>query len=175
MEQSSIAQLRRLASAGCEDALLTLLDRFSPLFKKYARKFEYEDTYSELQLHFIHLIKHFPPQTENWNDGQTVAYLAKSIRSAYIKLSRQNNFREDNLLEFNPEIMDRPDQQNAEQTIILQNVFTFLTNAQKEVLLLHYIEGYSIQEIAQLQGKTRQAINKTKNQALDILQKQLNS
>lgn len=175
MDQKSIAQLRRLASNGSESALLILLDRFSPLFKKYARKFEYEDTYSELQLQFISLIHNFPTQAENWNDGQTVAYLAKCVHTAYIKLSRQNNFREDNLLEFNPEIMDCPDEQNNEQTIFLQEMFSFLNDAQKEILLLHYVEGYSIQEIAQLQGKTRQAINKTKNQALNILQKQLNS
>lgn len=175
MEYDSIAQLRRLASAGSEDALLILIDRFSPLFKKYARKFDYEDTYSELQLYFIALIQKFPAHAQNWNDGQTVAYLAKSIRTAYIKLSQQNNFRENKLLEFNPDIMDRPDEQNTEQTIFLQEILTLLNDSQKEILFLHYIEGYSIQEIAKLQGKSRQAINKTKNQALNILKKQLNS
>ncbi len=48
MKQESVSELRYLASEGSEDALLVLLERFSPLFQKYARKFEYEDTYAEL-------------------------------------------------------------------------------------------------------------------------------
>lgn len=175
MEQPSISQLCYLASNGSEEALLTLLDRFSPLLKKYARNFEYEDTYSELQVHFIKLIKHFPPQAKNWNNGQIIAYLAKSIRTAYIKLSRQNNLRENTLLEFNSEIMDYTDTQNIEEAVFLQELLAPLTTAQKEIIILHYIKGYSIREIAQLQGKSRQAVNKTKNQALSILQKQSES
>ncbi len=175
MKQESVSELRYLASEGSEDALLVLLERFSPLFQKYARKFEYEDTYAELQCQFIYLIKNFPSKANSWSDGQTIAYLAKSMHTAYIKLSKQNNFREKNLLEFNPEIMDQPHIENIDFPIYLQEAFTFLSTNQKEILVLHYIEGYSIQEIAQLYGKTRQAINKIKNQALIILRKQLNS
>ena len=171
MEPKSISELRYLATRGSEDALLALLDRFSPLLQKYARKFEYEDTYAELQCQFIYLTS----KASNWTDGQTIAYLAKSMHTAYIKLSKQNNFREKNLLEFNPEIMDQPHIENIDLPIYLQELFTFLSTTQKEILLLHYIEGYSIQEIAQLYGKTRQSVNKIKNQALIVLRKQLNS
>ncbi len=172
MKQESISTLRQLASDGSEEDLLNLLTRFTPLLNKYARKFEYEDTFSELQLYFIQLIKHFPPAAEHWNDGQTVSYIAKAIYTYYIKLSKQNTFQENNILEFNPEIMDKTIVQDIEQTVMLQDIFSYLTEWQKTVLLLHYIDGYSIQEIASRYHKTRQAINKTKNQALSILQKQ---
>lgn len=65
MEPKSISELRYLATRGSEDALLALLDRFSPLLQKYARKFEYEDTYAELQCQFIYLIKNFPSKASN--------------------------------------------------------------------------------------------------------------
>lgn len=175
MENETISTLRKSATNGSEDALLILLDRFSPLLQKYARKFEYEDTLSELRLYFIHLIKYFPTTANTWNDSQTTSYIAKSIYTFYIKLSKQHTLHETKDLEFNPEIMDQLCNENTEQIIILKELFSHLTVLQKNILILHYMKGYSIQEIAQLYGKSRQAINKTKNQALTILQKQLNS
>lgn len=175
MEQESISTLRKLATAGSEEALLNLLTRFTPLLNKYARKFDYEDTFSEPQLYFIKLIKTFPPVADYWNDGQTVSYIAKSIYTYYIKLSKQNTFRENNLLEFNPDITDKPIIDDTDFTILLTELFSSLTEWQKTILILHYVDGFSIQEIAQQYNKTRQAINKTKNQALSILQKQFNS
>lgn len=166
MEQDKIATLRKQATAGSEEALLQLLECFTPLLRKYARKFEYEDTFAELQLYLIQLIKNFPLIADDWNDGQTVNY---------IKLSKHNNFRENYLLEFNPEIMDKAAcNTGTEQRLMLQEAFAQLSSWQKTVLTMHYLQGYSIQEIAKIYGKSRQAVNKVKVQALDILQKQLN-
>lgn len=175
MEQDKIATLCKQAAAGSEEALLQLLECFTPLLKKYACKFEYEDTFAELQLYLIQLIKNFPLTADDWNDGQTVNYIAKAIYTYYIKLSKHNSFRENYLLEFNPEIMDRTARSTGtEQRLMLQEAFAQLSSWQKTVLTMHYLQGYSIQEIAKIYGKSRQAVNKVKVQALDILQKQLN-
>lgn len=172
MKEKSIAELRYLASNGSTEALLELLDYFDPLFQKFAHKFEYEDTYSELRLFFIDLINHFPIQADGWNSKQIVAYIKKSIYTFWIKLSTKNQIRENSLIEFDVEIMDKPSEVNDEQNIILQGIFSVLNQNQKNILYLHYVQGYSIREIAIRLGKTRQAINKTKNQALSILKKQ---
>ena len=94
------------------------------------------------------------------------------IVNNWIKLSTKNQIRENSLIEFDVEIMDKPSEVNDEQNIILQGIFSVLNQNQKNILYLHYVQGYSIREIAIRLGKTRQAINKTKNQALSILKKQ---
>ena len=172
MNEKSIAELRYSASNGSSDALLELLNYFDPLFKKFARQFEYEDTYSELRLFFIDLINHFPIQADNWNSKQIVAYIKKSIYTFWIKLSTKNQIRESSLISFDVETVDQPIEVNDAQDIVLQGIFSVLKQNQKNILYLHYVQGYSIHEIAIQLGKTRQAVNKTKNQALSILKEQ---
>ena len=75
--------------------------------------------------------------------------------------------RENNSVEFNPEIMDHPFEPSYE--IYLKELFQPLNHSQREILYLHYVEGFSIQEIAQFRKTSRQAVNKIKNQALKIL------
>ena len=169
MHAKTVAELRLLASTGSEPALLELLTRFNPLLNKYSRKFEYEYTFSELQLLLISLIKNFPLQANDWNDAQTVSYIAKSVYTNYIKLSKRNDFHENNLIEYNPNIAEEYYTTPMDEKVILQEMLQGLTDVQQEVIIRHYIYGYSIQEIAELRGISRQAVNKIKNQALQFL------
>ena len=169
MHTKTVAELRLLASAGSEPALLELLTRFNPLLNKYARKFEYEDTFSELQLLLISLIKSFPPQANDWNDAQTVSYIAKSVYTNYIKLSKRNSFQESNLIEYNPDILEECYTPLIEENVILKEMLHSLTDVQQDIIIRHYVYGYSIQEIAELRGISRQAVNKIKNQSLQFL------
>lgn len=170
MMQKSFSELLSLAhNSDC--AILELLRRFQPLLNKYARKFhDSEEYYSQFQLYLIHLIKNFPASAINWNDGQIVAYVAKSMYTQYIKLSKQSLIYENTTIEFNPEIMAQPFEQNY--NLDLSELFQVLSPSQREVLYRHYVQGFSIQEIATMQNRSRQAVNKTKNQALKILTKQ---
>lgn len=173
MDSKTITELYSLVNNNSEEALLELLRRFQPLLNKYAYKLsDYEDAYSELQLHLIQLIKNMPSGASSWNAGQLVSYIAKSIYTHYIKLSKQHCFRENNIIEFNPEIMDSPANEN--NTIFLKDYLQNLNSSQREIIFLHYFQGLSIQEIALLKNVSRQAINKIKNQALKHLQKQFN-
>lgn len=171
MEEKTITELYSLTNSNSEEALLELLRRFKPLLNKYAYKLgDYEDAYSELQLHLIQLIKNIPSDAASWNAGQLVSYIAKSINTYYIKLSKQHCFRENNILEFNPDIMDSLTNENT--TVFLKDYLQELTRPQREIIFLHYIQGLSIQEIVSLRNISRQAANKIKNQALKQLQKQ---
>ncbi|MBQ3510613.1 MAG: sigma-70 family RNA polymerase sigma factor [Peptococcaceae bacterium] len=168
MTQKSFAELLILCNSYSEDALLELLQRFQPLLNKYARKFhDSEEYYAELQLHLISLITSLATSGTKWNDGQIVAYIAKSIYTKYIKLSKQSVLHEKNSIEFNPEIMDHPIE--ATHEIFLKELFQPLNRSQREILYLHYVEGFSVQEIAKFRKTSRQSVNKIKNQALKIL------
>lgn len=168
MTKKSFTELLILCNTHSEDAFLELLQRFQPLLNKYARKFhDSEEYYAELQLHLISLINSLATSNKKWTDGQIVAYIAKSIYTQFIKLSKKSAIHENKSIEFNPEIMDCSYESDYE--IYLKELFLLLNKVQREVIYLHYVEGFSIQEIAQFRKTSRQAVNKIKNQALKTL------
>ena len=168
MKEKTITELYSLTNNNSEEALLELLRRFQPLLNKYAYKSgDYEDAYSELQLHLIQLMKNMPSDAISWNAGQLVSYIAKSIYTYYIKLSKQHCFRENNILEFNPDIMDSSANENT--TVFLKDYLQKLTLPQREIIFLHYIQGLSIQEIALLRNISRQAANKNKKSSFETI------
>ena len=46
------------AQAGDKKAMMELIDKFSPLFKKYARKLDYEDAYEDIILFHMEMIRY---------------------------------------------------------------------------------------------------------------------
>lgn len=80
------------AQSGSEDATLLLVDRFNPLLKKYARKLNYEDSYNDLLVEFIALIKGIDVSNLNVKgDGSIVSYISKSVCNCYIHKSKANS------------------------------------------------------------------------------------
>lgn len=159
-----------LSKSGVESETLALLTQFNPLLERYAHKLRYDDATQDLTLAFIILLKKFPFEKEFQSDGQVVNYLVRSIYHHYIKLSKKKTNIDRHEIELN-EAIDPPDHRTLEKDdhILLQSLFTTLTAKEASILLGHYIQGYSIQELAQSFGVTRQAVNKAKNVALKKL------
>lgn len=67
--------------------------------------------------------------------------------------------------------MDIPCDPTFETKIELIQLIKPLTTTQKEVLYLKYFYGYSDSEISDKLHITRQAVNRTKNRALEELRK----
>ena len=66
-----------------ESAMLELIQRFYPLFKKYAIKLEYEDAYEDLILWFIELIKSY--KLAALQEEVIVSYIQVSVNNYYNK------------------------------------------------------------------------------------------
>ena len=80
----------RSAQNGNQDAMLLLIEKFSPLLQKYARKLNNEDAESELTLAFIELITAFNlEKMQCSSDGAVVNYISHSIHHSYIKLLKR--------------------------------------------------------------------------------------
>lgn len=80
----------RKGQNGNQQVVVDLINKFSPVLKKYARKLETEDAYFDLQAEFLDLILHLNcDQIRETGDGAMVQYLSRSIYHAYIKLLRQ--------------------------------------------------------------------------------------
>ena len=67
--------------------MLFLIQRFEPQLKHYSRRLYSEDAQSELTLRFIEIIHAMNLDAlRSQGDGTIVAYLAQSVRNAYISL-----------------------------------------------------------------------------------------
>ena len=54
-----LRDLVKKAQGNDKEAMLKLIEQFVPLLRKYSRKLNYEDSYEEMTLFFIELIKSF--------------------------------------------------------------------------------------------------------------------
>ena len=171
----TLHQLIEEAQNGLESSLLNVLKRFEPLLMKYARKLNYEDATQDLTEAFL-LIIPMVNVRENKNEGQLVNYISKAIYHQYIKLDKQNRLY--NYTEILHESTE--DSYYVAFSKIAQHkdidLFYAIKNLDvqhRRIIYLYFFEGYSIQEIAHILGMSRQAINKKKNTALQLLAHEL--
>ena len=75
------------AQSGSQEDMLFIIQKFEPQLKHYSRRLHSEDAQSELTLRFIETIHAMNLDSlRSQGDGTIVAYLAQSVRNAYISL-----------------------------------------------------------------------------------------
>lgn len=93
-------------------------------------------------------------------------YLAVSVRNKYIALSKRKQINENFLVcESDLTVNDVYD------AIFIKEMLEVLSLKQRKIIMYKYIYGYSDAEIADALGVSRQAVNRLKNRAFDILKK----
>lgn len=163
------------AQNGVEESLLEVVKRFQPLLKKYARKLKYEDAMQDLLETFLLMLPMINIK-KNKNEGQLVNYVAKVIYHQFIKLAKHNNqynFVEIDYDEEKNEYDIGRSQVDHYDEIDILNELKKLDEQQRQIIYLHFFIGYTIQEIADIIGVSRQAVNKKKNVALHILKENI--
>lgn len=160
-----------------ESAALQLLGIFEKLLKKYARLLGTEDAYEELRLFFFELLDQLKEKgIRADSDGYIVNYISKSVRHQYITLSKARNTRKEHLFsDISEEQMFFIEQLAASDDNDDISAF-FPTNSklserEQTILRLFFVDDYSIEEIAQQLGVSRQAVNQAKNRALGKIRK----
>ena len=129
--------------------------QFLPLIRYYANRIK-SDT-AEVDLwEFLWLLqaKKQPPSDN---------YVAVCLRNEYIKISK--NIPKYCALDFGIAVYDR----GLDTKIDLKNALFRLTKKERETIILLYYYGFSVEEIGTLHGVSRQAVNQTKNRALERL------
>lgn len=162
-----------------EEACVELLNRFDKLLRKYSRRLKYEDSYEDLRLFFIELIMRLKdsPIVEK-GDGYLVKYISVSLNHHYIFLSKNSG-------KFPMLFSDiSEEQRNHLECISAQEiehglsdyfpVKDLLSEREINILDMHYIQGYSISEIANHFQISRQAINQAKIVAVNKIKKATN-
>ena len=145
---------------------------FEKLIDFYSAHIGNEDASSELTLFFIELIysidlSHFKADCS----FGIKKYIAVCIRNQYIALSR----KADKLARYACPLYENCvfASEMYDEKIALEQIFAFLTEKQKMVLVYRYKYGYSDCEIAQKMKIRRQAVNRLKNRAFQILREKI--
>lgn len=168
------------AQKGDDVATMELIDKFSLLFKKYARKMNYEDAYEDIMLYFIELVKSLNlNKLSCQKDEVIVSYISVSIRNFYNKKIQKviEGKREILFSDLSEEQAYYVEIQTAKEDV--ENIFikfgmeNLLNENERWVIYLIYCEGYTTADIARLTNKSRQAVNQLKNRALNRLRKTL--
>lgn len=155
-----------------DDAYMKLIDMFDKLLKKYAKLLSFDDAYEELRLFFIELVLQIKNRgIHTSNDGYIVSYISKSVRNQYIALSKKQRITKENMfseiseeqLFYVEELAATTDSEDISD-YFPQN--TPLTSREKTILRKIFVEEYSVEEVAQILGISRQAVNQAKRRAL---------
>ena len=77
---------------GNNDELIEVLEMIKPLIRKYSKMIDGEDTEQDLKIFLINLLNKIPVDSDRlYEDKAIFAYIAKSLRSEYIKLSKKRD------------------------------------------------------------------------------------
>lgn len=161
------------AQSGNEEAMLNLITKFMPLFKKYERKLGYEDAINDLIVDFIEFVT-------KWNlnnlrqssDGAIVNYIAQSIYHSFIQqlkyqlVLRQKCTSFEDLTPTQLNMIEKKIATSDEYR--LSNVISngLLTPREKYILSAIYERGMTVASLANALGVSRQNINQIKKKAL---------
>lgn len=176
-----LCDLMKRAQMGDEDAMLKLIERFRPLFRKYAIKLNYEDAYEDIVLFFIEFIHTVRlDDISSHKDEILVSYINTSVINFYNKkihkvIEAKKEIPMSDLTEeqlYYAEVrLSKEDETDAFAELGIGDKLN-----QNESMIIHmvYVEGYTIAEIARRTKKTRQAVNQQKHRALSKLRKIFN-
>ncbi|WP_291579855.1 RNA polymerase sigma factor [Clostridium sp. UBA6640] len=172
----SLFQLIENSQKGDKISLLLIIEKFSPSIKKFSRKLGYDGADTDLIISFIKTIKELKLTDINLeNEGTLVNYLYNSIKFKYIDLMRKYLRMFKRETELNLEIIESKYTYEIEDNIYVEDLLRTLSRMQRIILEERYIKNYSDIEIANKLNISRQAVNKTKNKALENLRTYMNT
>jgi len=171
-----LVQAVSFVQKGDQEILLSLIEKFTPLFRKYSNLLQCADIYSELVLFFIEKIKNIEIRGFEIPDGHyaLIAYLNRCIRNHYIYLSKRKA-QYDAMISIEEIEVTYATKSRESSDLEFFLLISTLTDFHRDILTLIFYEGYSVQEVAEMKHISRQAVNQAKNRALQILRKIMNS
>ena len=175
MEKSLYDKIVQIQT-GDKEELLEIIEKFNPLIKKLKRKLNYEEAESDLIISLIEILLKF--KLDNFtkdNDGAIVKFIYNSIRNRSIDLFRKFVLNKKEEFELNLDIVDYKSDDNLDNKIFLDDILKKLSKRQKFIIREKYFKFNTDIEISKILNISRQAVNKSKNEAFKILKKHINN
>ena len=168
-----LVELIHLIQNEDEQAMLEMINMFSPIIKKYDRYSKYdEDFHSEMILKIISIAHSIDlTRLKESNSFVIIRYINKAIRNLNISYSTNKKISSESVLSYDDieiEIRDHYLGNQSEYDEILLDMFLKNILTEKEYICMYYLlfENFSISDIARKLNITRQSVHETKNRAL---------
>lgn len=150
------------------DAIDYVVTQFMPLIKKYAGYLAYPDATQDLIVLFLNILGKIPlskfdPQKKTI---LVLSYISKAMKNGYIYLSKRNRTTEYYVEDLAPDLAAKSDDL---EIVFVRDAIKRLTTLQRRVIILKYYYGYKNSEISRILRISRQAVNQTKQRALNRL------
>lgn len=164
----TILSLIEKYQSGSTDAGAQILERMTPLVKKYAAKIhcmEYEDALQEL---YIALLQALPYLDTNCMEGKCVSYIKTTVVNRYYTLCKQN-LSAPQTEDFETSAYSLPAQPAYDETYydVVAYINTFPPdNIKYKILSLYFYEDKSDTEIASELNVSRQYVNRIKKKLI---------
>ena len=151
-----------------------LINKFSPLIRHFASRLPYDrqDATQDMVLSFLQIIHAIQlDELYEQNDLVLLAYLKKAMSNHYINLLGKYSKTSNQLLSLEDQDIQIAIENDFEMEMEIRRLTEHLSEIQRQVISLKYWYGYSEVDIAQMLHITRQAVNRTKNRAINELRK----
>ena len=166
--EKSLYQLAMEAKRGDKPSMMSLIQMFYPLINKYSRKLNYDGASTDLVINLIEVIKDLPIHNLK-KQKNIIAYISKSTRYKYIKLSKKYNKICNSEIELDENLLECNLNNSIDDNIIVLDLMDRLSKKQRSIIEKIFIEGFNESQIAREFKISRQAVNSTKKRALDNL------
>lgn len=155
-----------------QDAIDYAITQFMPLIKKYAGYLAYPDAIQDLIVIFLGILGKIPLSKFNPQKKTILmlSYISKAMKNGYIYLSKKNCTTEFYIEDLPP---DRAAKSDDLEVVFIHDAIRRLTILQRKVIILKYYYGYKNSEISCILRISRQAVNQTKQRALNRLREML--
>lgn len=161
------------AHNGDKESIVIVFLRFHPTIKKFSKNLNYEEAETDLTIALLELIKYIDINGFSNDDGQVVNYIYKFLKNKSIDLFRKHVLGYKPSLELNFDILPDDNIIDLDNKVFISILLDSLPIIQREVIKRKYIQGFSDNEISNLFGVSRQAVNRAKNKGLNNLRKAL--
>lgn len=161
------------AALGSNEDILYLIDKFSPILKKYASLLGYEDAYNDLRLFFMELIRRIANNSNLESDAQIVAYIKTSIIHHYYAKSKEKRTYKGHhfALDWENDAAVRAVEASGAtyddySAIEWEDLLSALTELERLTIIGIFRDCKSAAEIARKLGCSRQCVNQAKKRGL---------
>lgn len=170
----NLFQLIKKSQDGNQNCTLEIIKKFSPLINKYSRKLNYDGSETDLIICILETVLHIPilKDSNMKREECIINYIHISVKRQYIRLSKKYNVIYNKEIELNTDIIGVYSIENdLNNHLIINQLLDKLPFLQLSIIKDIYLNDISESYIANKLNISRQAVNRTKNRALNSLKK----
>ncbi|SHK59335.1 RNA polymerase sigma factor, sigma-70 family [Tepidibacter formicigenes DSM 15518] len=160
------------AQKGDKKSISDLYLDFYPTIKKLSNNIGYEEAETDLTISFLELIKNMDIKCFFNKDNKQIAkFINTFLKNKSVDFFRKYVLKKKEMVEINYDLLSDNSNIDFYSNVFILELLEKLSYLQKEIITKKIIYDFSDTEIANQLGISRQAVNSTKNRALNRLRK----